>query len=126
MGAAPRPEADFGEVSPAWLMSPTAARTTAPGTTGTGGVGVGVPVPGEDVAAAPEAPGDAPAAAPVGEAKLSRAGSADPEHPQTAVRTQAPRTAARPRANKAKAPPTGCRRRCAGAPGGPCWHGNPC
>src|SRR4051794_39429007 len=107
MEAATRPEADFGEVSPAWFMSPTAARTTDPGTTGTGGVGVGVPVSGEDVAAAPEAPVDAPVEAPVGEAKLSRTGSADPEHPQTAVRTQATRTAARPRANKPKATPTG-------------------
>ena len=115
--AATRPEADFGDASPAWLMSPTAARTTAPGTTGTGGVAVGVAGDEGDVVAAPEAPVGAPVEAAVGEAKLSRTGSADPEHPHTAVSTQATRTAARlPRANKPKATPTGCRRRYAGAP----------
>src|SRR3954464_9429506 len=103
--AATRPEADFGDVSPAWLRSPTAARTTAPGTTGTGGVAACVAgdEDGDDVGAAPGAPVEAA----VGGAKLSRPGSADPEHPQTAVSRQATRTAARPRANKPKATPTG-------------------
>src|SRR3954454_13157856 len=118
MEAATRPEADLGDASPAWLMSPTAARTTAPGTTGTAGVAVGVPVvPGDDVAAEPEAPADAPVEAPVGEAKLSRTGSADPEQPDTAVRRQATRTATRLlRANEPKVDPHECRRRSAQVP----------
>src|SRR6478672_12259033 len=44
--AATRPDADFGDASPAWLMSPTAATTTAPGTTGTGGVAAGAGLDG--------------------------------------------------------------------------------
>src|SRR6476469_10166558 len=52
--AATRPDADFGDASPAWLMSPTAATTTAPGTTGTGGATDGVALDGAAEGTEPE------------------------------------------------------------------------
>ena len=123
--AATRPEADFGDASPAWLMSPTAARTTAPGTTGTGGVDRGVAgTRATWLGTAPEAPVRARGRR--GEAVQDRVrGPGAPAHGGQHTGDQDSHTAAACEQTQSRPPGVSwsivpeCSE-------GPCWHGNRC